>query len=578
MKKIFQPAGSQRITSLVSTLAAALMISGCVGGQKVAAPYIPGTSNAGGIQQTDTANQSKTYKRQVVTPAVTRVNDRISSYEQRLQEWQDIDEGQPYMRLSPEQESEVRRCQEQVVEILSGYRQLHVALLRTQARDVSRRLLNTRLPEIQNLDIHYIEGQCSDLLVSLQSSSADTVKAQESLAESMSSLLAAGEYQEAIRKYDSLQLSSGETPGFEVTYYYGLALLKAKRQYEARRILNDLYIRSSDLNQDKQSRLLKLLADLNFGLGDYATAKKRYLELLRVNGVEGPGTDWPRSQLKALDYSYAHTGEVREYASLLKNFLAYDPVRDGFTVAEQSHDFLRKHPQSELIKGVRELAGKSDRAAEQWFADVLSEVDRLNSEQKSQQALGLIDSISPRLLPPDKQAILQLKRRSLGSTGQTWTSQDNGIQEEILEVPRQDNQDAQAAAPVTPVSPAGEGVVDDGLQRTWDQALKDMQAKNYDQSIELFSGLLNTSYAARANERIREASLLAAQEKRKEAAALFVRASRATDTARRRQLLMSSRNLLEEILQKYPRSGLAGKVRRNLNRIDQELAGIDQTI
>ena len=105
-----------------------------------------------------------------------------------------------------------------------------------------------------------------------------------------------------------------------------------------------------------------------------------------------------------------------------------------------------------------------------------------------------------------------------------------------------------------------------------------MQAKKYDESIALFSGLLNTSFGVKAGIQIEEASRLAAGDRRKEAAELFVRSNRATDPAARKELLLSSRVLLEDILRKYPQSGLDDKVRRNMDRIDRELAGIDQSM
>jgi outer membrane protein assembly factor BamD (BamD/ComL family) len=114
------------------------------------------------------------------------------------------------------------------------------------------------------------------------------------------------------------------------------------------------------------------------------------------------------------------------------------------------------------------------------------------------------------------------------------------------------------------------------LQKIWDQAMADMQAKEYDKAIAGLTGLLNTSKGAEARAKVAEASRLAAQEDRKKAADLFVRASHATSTQARRDLLLSSRMLLEDILRKYPQSGLEDKVRRNLNRINQELADLDE--
>ncbi|MGE4558568.1 MAG: hypothetical protein AB7E77_00065, partial [Desulfobulbus sp.] len=54
-----------------------------------------------------------------------------------------------------------------------------------------------------------------------------------------------------------------------------------------------------------------------------------------------------------------------------------------------------------------------------------------------------------------------------------------------------------------------------------------------------------------------------------------VRASNSRDTDEKRKLLLSSRDLLQSILSKYPQSGLTGKVQRNLARIDADLSALN---
>ena len=70
---------------------------------------------------------------------------------------------------------------------------------------------------------------------------------------------------------------------------------------------------------------------------------------------------------------------------------------------------------------------------------------------------------------------------------------------------------------------------------------------------------------------IEEASKLGAQEDRQKAADLFVRSTSARDQESKKKLLLSSRELLQGILTKYPQSGLNEKVERNLSRIEEEL-------
>jgi len=374
-----------------------------------------------------------------------------------------------------------------------------------------------------------------------------------------------------------LSLAPGRQPTFDLTYGYGLALLKSRRDQEARRIFTELFFRSGDLDPTRQAKLVRQLADLNLGLGDYTTARSRYEELIRLNSMSGTQDNWPSQQLAVIGSANIKPEEVRQYAFLLLGFLAYNPPRDGFVLVQQAEAFQQKYPGSTINASVQELARKSSNLAEGWFAGLLAKVDRLNGEQKTQEALSLLEQVPADILPLDKQAIVKLKKGSL--TGLSAAISTGASETEIIEeIP---------GAPSThgdEVTDNTTGVVDPGdkdfvpvtgLQETWDRAIAEMQAKKYDESIAFFSELLNTSFGAKAGAQIKEASRLAAGDRRKEAAELFIRSNRTTDPAARKQLLLSSRALLEDILRNYPQSGLGDKVRRNMGRIDRELAGID---
>ena len=89
---------------------------------------------------------------------------------------------------------------------------------------------------------------------------------------------------------------------------------------------------------------------------------------------------------------------------------------------------------------------------------------------------------------------------------------------------------------------------------------------------------MGTSYDDRARQKIDEAANLAAREDRRRAAELFVRSGRTHDLWSRKKLLLASRQLLQDILIKYPQSDIVDKVKRNLQRIDEEIAKIDPNL
>ena len=118
---------------------------------------------------------------------------------------------------------------------------------------------------------------------------------------------------------------------------------------------------------------------------------------------------------------------------------------------------------------------------------------------------------------------------------------------------------------------------DTALQKKWGKAEKAFQATEYDKAIALYADLLNTSLDTQARKKMKKISLTAGQEARRKAANFFQRANSATDLKVKKQHLLSSRTLLEDILQKYPLAGLDAKVKRNLSRVDKELATLDHT-
>jgi tetratricopeptide (TPR) repeat protein len=583
MKNMFlSSTGLQRFCLLLFALVPALLLSGCIGGKETVGPYRDSSSVTAPAQQAAQPTSStgaasdQAYARDVLLPALSRINDRISAYEQKSQSWQGVSNRMYSLNLAPGQLEQLSICRQQVTDLLADYKLIHDQLLRDQPMDVSRRLLNRSLPKTHKKDIAYIEGDCPRLLTGSGYSPAvgSMAVGMQSLESSMAEALARGDYGQVVSSFQSMSLPPGQQPDYGVSFNYGVALMKSGREQEAHRIFVELLNRLRRQDQTQmEPKVLKLLGDLEFGLGDYRSARSRYEELEQLYGASGGYDGWARQQLKALDAATSQAEEIRVYAALLLASLTYNPQRDGFTVVQQAHAFQQSFPVSVASTSVTDLARKSDKEAEQWFAGVLEQVDRLSDQQNNQEALLLIERIPAGILPLDKQAILKLKKDSLTAAATGSIESSDTIQEEILEI---------SDLSVLEVSSDGGQVVGSdtvsvehvqvtALQETWNQGMTDMQAKEYDRAIMIFSGLLNTSYGTKARIQVEEASRLAAQDDRKKAAELFVRANRTTDPEARKQLLLSSRALLEDILRKYPQSGLGDKVRRNLNRIDQEL-------
>ena len=578
------------LSLLLSGLLTILLLAGCMGGKQAVAPYpgraqaeIAGTSRQAGQLVGATGPLSSgqaTFSRDMLMPAVARINGRITAYEQKLQAWEEVNSRIDFSTLTPERISQFSSCRLQATDLLDDYKRLHDQLLNDQPMDVSRWLVSQSLPAVEKKDLAYLEGDCARLLFAVSPSGGVGGPAGPSFEESLARALAAGEYGRVISEYEAMVLAPGKQPTFVACYSYGIALMKSGRAQEARRIFNNLLTRIREQNQGQlEFKLLALLGDLDFGLGDYPAARSRYEEIERLYGALAARTDRARQQLTALGAASLYREEIAAYAALQLNYLGYDPQRDGFTVVQQVRAFQQRYPFSVVGAAVDELSRKATEDAEKWFAELLARVDQLSADQKNQEALLLIEQILRDILPLDKQAVLQRKKEALAVPATYEPTGSAPVEEEILQTPGV----AGSAGPARPDQTAEPAGTADGhvpvtaLKQTWEQGMANMQAKEYDKAIEIFSGLLNTSYGSRAGLQIEEASRLAARDDRKRAAELFVRANSTTDPESRKELLISSRGLLEDILLKYPQAGLEEKVRRNLSRIDQELATIEQT-
>jgi len=582
---------SHRACLLLCGMASAFLFSGCVGGAKTIGPY-EGNAPAGSSSQqaaksapAGTFPSQVNYARDVVMPALTKINMRISAYEKKEKILQDVVSRSDSLDLTPGQHNQVMNCRSQATDLLADFKQLQNQLLREQPMQKTSDLLHRSLPVIEKRDIVFLEGDCRKWLTGCAYSAAhtNTARDMQSIETAMNASLESGDYRQVIKSFKSLPPSPGEELQVGINYCYGIALMKIGREREAIRVFNTLLDRTRAQGEKQwEPRLLKLLADLDFGLGNYTVARSRYEELEQLYGKLGSQNDWARRQLTALNYAGTNSGEVSDYAALLHGYIVYNPQRDGFTIVQQTQAFQQKYPLSPLKSSVSEIGRKANEDAEKWFAGLLEHVDRLSREQNTEDALLFIERIPANILPEDKQAILKLKKNSLTVTSTAYMANQDTIQEEILQTTtetatRITTPDESSVAPASdhvgePGDASAGHVQVEALQETWDQGMQLMQAKSYDKSIEMFSELLNTSYGARAGLQIEEASRLAAQDDRKKAAELFVQAGRTTDLNKRRELLLSSRGLLEGILHKYPQAGLGEKIRRNLNRIDQELA------
>ncbi|WP_457573716.1 tetratricopeptide repeat protein [Desulfolithobacter sp.] len=568
---------SQRLPGrLLWCLIPAVLLGGCVAGQQVIDPYKARSEREAAMQAArqqevrepaplapapapgqpsspHVADVSPTIGDDLLMPVLALINDRIYAYEQKLEAWKEFRVRAEELGLDSEQQEKITSCQEQLQNLYVGYNGLHEALLQEDRLDAARLLATRSLLELEKKDIEFLEGDCPGLISG--SGGATLIATTRSrtlqeIREAIDQAMLERKYDEVIRLYREFTADPKQQPPYDMTYRYGMALLKSREDEAARDVFLGLLeeLKRQDAVR-KQFELMQLVGDLQFGMEQYEAAKKQYNDIVDTYSRLAEKNEWALQQLASLDVGDQQADEVRAYADLLRAYLEYIPDRDGYLVVEKARSFIDTYPYSPVASAVDRLLKTVKDQADTWFnTSIMARIDSLAGEKKYQEALELLQDVDRGILPAEKQQLLKEKTEEL-TTLQAIEAETRRLQRE------------------------------QELQEQWNRAMAHLEAKEYDQAIEIFSSFLdNPSYAGKARQRIDEAARLAAQEDRRRAAELFVRANRTHDLESRKKLLFASRRLLQDILVKYPQTDLTDKVKRNLQRIEEEIAAIDPAL
>jgi tetratricopeptide (TPR) repeat protein len=477
---------------------------------------------------------TEVVRRDVLMPAMASISTRIRAYEEKLKEWQEVKRKTGTMALPQEKLNRINECESQLQDILLEYNSLYKQLQQETKVDAAQLLAGNSLLQLNQEDIGYLESGCGDFLAELK---ATPEPAAIAVADpQIKAAFDNGDYDQVINLYAQQALKPGQNFAVETTFQYGQALVKNHQEAEAHRVITDLLakVRGAQGQDALMLPMLQLKADLDFVLESYDEARRSYEEVVRVSIEKGAHKEeWAGVQLAALQPGGAAPPELKEYVGLLKNYLAYTPKRDGNGVAERADGFLQTYPASRFNANVQAMRNDARTQAATWASQGSK---NLPLEQKPQEA------------------------QTAGGPQPT--------------VGAQTGSQAGAAGGAGAVMPQP-AVDEKALQEEYDRGVAHLQVKEYDKAIERLKKLQGTSFDGKARPLIEEASKQAAQEGRQKAAELFVRATNSSNPEDKRKLLVSSRDILQGILTKYPQSGLTDKVQRNLTRIEAELRTVD---
>lgn len=480
------------------------------------------------------------------------VNDRIFEYGRKLERWKQLDEQSVVMNLSEEQTETMVRCFRDLQKVLNSYGRLHDDLLQRNIIAKSEMFSTEEVLELQRMDIAFLDSECAAMLGGgKEDKSAGWQERQEdadlnqieTLIERYSN---SKEYDEVVQVWLKIPSYQVERVDLKTKILYGNALMYLDQQEKASDIYQQI-VDEMSVSEEQPTDLLslrKVLADLYTASGNYLAAESQYDQIssdyLNIGRIE----EWSKLQLSILERSSKGSPELTEFSRLLRQYLGFLPERDGYEIVWQADKFLQNYPYSPVTSNVDIIKEDALKRADNWFNSFFSRVDAFAEEKKFQDAMELLQTIPEDIIGQDKIQEVKVKTDELVLA--------EAVERETVKIEKMQE-----------------------LQRRWNEGMTMADSGDFDGAITVFTELLETEYASKAEVRIEELSLQAAKADRKKAAELFIRFTKTADLESRKRLLVESRKILKNILVKYPEVEIAQRVLGNIDRVEKEMNELD---
>jgi len=483
--------------------------------------------------------------------SMQNINDRIFVYGRKLERWKELDSQSAIKPLNESQNAEMVRCFRRLQSVVKGYSELRAKMMLTNNLSVGEKITGRTIVDLQKSDIDFLESSCARLLAEPGDKSIGLSKREESADLSQLEMLvdrysANREYEEVVQVWQKIPESQIRRVQLRTRILYGNSLMYLHQEEKAAEIYQQVVdqMSASDQQATDLVSLRKLLGDLYIASGNYKAAAVEFKKISDDYKNIGHLEEWSKLQLSMLDRSMGAGPELREYASLLRNYLGFIPGQDGYKVLWQAEKFLGEYPYSPVSSNVDIIKESTRVAADKWFEDFMAGIENFIAEKKFKEALDRLETMPVDILGPDKQLIVK------------------GKTEELLMAEEIDKE-------VDKMALAQE------LQNQWNKGLLLVKEEKYDEAITVFTNLIDSDFSAKATEKVKEVSLEAANADRKKAANLFMRYTKTTDLESRKKLLLESRRLLKNILVKYPDVEIGAKVIGNIEKVEQEMVALD---
>ncbi len=486
-----------------------------------------------------------------VLPSIDYVNDRIFEYGRKLQRWKELDEQSVVMTLNEEQTESMVRCFRDLQKVLNGYDRLYNDLLQRNVISEGERFSTEDVLDLHKKDIAFLDSICGRMLSTTDDMAAGWQQREEgadlnqieTLIERYSS---SKEYDEVVQVWLKIPQYQVERVDLKTKILYGNALIYLGQQEKAAEIYQQIVDEMSVSNEQPTDvlSLRKVLADLYTASGNFFAAEGQYQQISTDYSNIGSIEEWSKLQLSILERSTKGSPELTEFSRLMRDYLSYRPEKDGYRVIWQADTFLENYPYSPVSSNVDVIKENLQTRADAWFDTFFNQAEQFTQEKKFQDAMDLLQTIPDEIISAEKMQEVNARIDALVLA--------EAVERETLKIEKMQD-----------------------LQRRWNEGMLKADQGEYDEAILIFTELLDTSYQGKAQVKIDELSLQAAKTDRRKAAELFVRFTKTTDLEGKKRLLIESRNILKNILVKYPEVEIARKVIGNIDRVEKEMNELD---
>ncbi len=460
------------------------------------------------------------------------LEQRLRVYETALPKWHSM--AAEYESLGLARDKGWNQCQ----------RDVEILVLEYQALQAGEKV---DFSSLVRRDIAFLEKGCPALFARYAALVPDVLQGlQEQVADQAQAIIQfygeSGTSTEVIAAIENFEhIREAKITESNLLKIYGNALLENGRFEDAVGVLGQA------VEADASNYALRLqVAQLLIATGEYGQARQQYLHLADLFHSWEDYSKTVTDHLALLFATGKHGQELEMYRQVLEGYLSSQGEELPNGLADIVTALQKKYEKSIHATEAARVFGLLEDRVRQQTALRLVEIEKLADGKQYIEALDALEILRGLNLPND----------SMQQVAQTQETLVLARTEYIALLKAQHEQD---------------------LVDTWQEGLNLRDMQLYDDALSIFEGLLGTRYDAKAAEEIDSIANIAAFSLRKKAAGLFVKAKRTGNSTARLALLHESRDLLEQILSKYPQVKIADKVRVNLQSINKQIDDVLQS-